>query len=129
MKNTPHTSPFKPHRSTLGAALTLALLCSAPWAQAQHAGHTPAAEGATASAPSAANPLPWVEAEVRRVDAAAGKLTLRHADIPNLDMPGMTMTFVVADRQWLTGLQPQDQVQVTLDKVQGQYTVTGLRRR
>lgn len=110
----------------LSTTLTVALLCTSAAAWSQHAGHTPAGEATAATAPAA---LPWVEAEVRRVDTATGKLTLRHADIPNLDMPGMTMAFAVADRQWLDGLQPQDRVLVTLDKVQGQYTVTGLRRR
>lgn len=110
-------------------ALTMALLCTSAAAWSQHAGHTPAGEATAATAATAPAALPWVEAEVRRVDTATGKLTLRHADIPNLDMPGMTMAFAVADRQWLDGLQPQDRVLVTLDKVQGQYTVTGLRRR
>ena len=33
----------------------------------------------------------WTEAEVRKVDREAGKITLRHGEIKNLDMPPMTM--------------------------------------
>lgn len=115
------------HRFAFSTALAVALLGSAPTAWSQHTGHDTAAPAASPG--TTVTPLPWVDAEVRRVDVATGKLTLRHADVPNLDMPGMTMAFAVADRQWLSGLQAQDRVQVTIDKVQGQYTVTGLRRR
>lgn len=121
MKRHPHLA--------LSAGLIVALLGSAPVAWSQHTGHDTAAPPAAPTATSGtAAVLPWVDAEVRRVDAATGKLTLRHADVPNLDMPGMTMAFAVADRQWLAVLKPGDRIQVTVDKVQGQYTVTGLRR-
>ena len=36
-------------------------------------------------------------AEVRKVDREAKKITLKHEDIKNLDMPGMTMVFQVKD--------------------------------
>ncbi len=45
-----------------------------------------------------------VAAEVRKVDAAQHKLTLRHEAIAHLDMPPMTMVFEVreaADRKLL----------------------------
>jgi Cu/Ag efflux protein CusF len=35
--------------------------------------------------------------EIKRVDTAQNKLTIKHGDIANLDMPGMTMVFEVAD--------------------------------
>jgi Cu(I)/Ag(I) efflux system periplasmic protein CusF len=56
-----------------------------------------------ASALSATAPTP-VAAEVRKVDAAQHKLTLRHEAIAHLDMPPMTMVFEVreaADRKLL----------------------------
>ena len=37
------------------------------------------------------------EAEVRKVDLDAKKITLKHGPIKNLDMPGMTMVFQVKD--------------------------------
>lgn len=116
-------SPTRRAHWVASIALSLSMGLTASLAQAQHAGHDHAA---TPSA-SASN-LPWVSAEVRKVDAANGKVTLKHADVPNLDMPGMTMSFAVADRQWLQGLKPGDAVNVTLDKVQGQYTVMSLKR-
>ena len=64
------------------------------------------------------------EAEVRKVDRDAGKLTLRHGEIKNLDMPPMTMVFVVKDRAQLEGLKAGDKVQFRAEKIGGTYTVT-----
>ena len=45
-----------------------------------------------ASGASAAG-MPLVDGEVRKVDLSKGLIVLRHGDIPNLAMPGMTMGF------------------------------------
>jgi Cu/Ag efflux protein CusF len=109
------------------ASLSIALLACAlagP-ALAQHEHH---GQGANPGAAAPATPaLPPTQAEVRRVDAASGKLTLQHGPIQNLDMPPMTMVFAVKERQWLDGLKPGDRLVVTVDKVNGQYTVLSLR--
>jgi len=67
--------------------------------------------------------LPKVDAEVRRVDAGAGKITLRHGEIPNLDMPPMTMVFQVPDPALLDGIRPGDRLLITADRVDGAFTV------
>lgn len=72
--------------------------------------------------------LPTAEAEVRRVDLQAGKVSLRHGDIPNLDMPPMTMVFQVKDATWLQQIKVGDKVRFTADKVNGTYTVMSLER-
>lgn len=66
------------------------------------------------------------EGEVRKVDAAAGKITLKHEAIKNLDMPPMTMVFRVKDPAWLAKLQPGDKVRFAAQKEDGQFTVTTL---
>ena len=43
--------------------------------------------------------------EVRKIDKEAGKVTLRHDKIENLDMPGMTMVFKVKDKSMLDNIQ------------------------
>ncbi len=70
--------------------------------------------------------LPWVNAEVRRIDTATSKITLRHEDIPNLDMNGMTMVFQVKDPALLTAVKAGDKVRFTVDKVNGAYVVQGI---
>jgi Cu(I)/Ag(I) efflux system periplasmic protein CusF len=68
------------------------------------------------------------EAEVRKVDKAQGKLTLKHAEVKHLDMPPMTMVFRVSDPALLDGLAVGDKLRVDIAKVDGQYTVTALRK-
>ncbi|AYQ28834.1 MULTISPECIES: copper-binding protein [unclassified Polaromonas] len=67
--------------------------------------------------------LPPTEGEVRKVDKEAGKVTLKHGEIKNLDMPGMTMVFQVKDRALLDKVEAGDPVSFTADKVNGAYTV------
>ena len=66
------------------------------------------------------------DAEVRKVDKAQGKLTLRHGEIKNLDMPPMTMVFRVKDAKMLDGLAEGSKVKIAVEKVDGQYTVVQL---
>lgn len=72
--------------------------------------------------------LPLVDAEMRRVDTRANKLSLRHAEIPNLDMPPMSMVFQVADPALLDGLKAGDRLRVTVDQIDGAYTVLSIER-
>jgi len=65
-----------------------------------------------------------VDGEVRKIDKAQGKVTLRHGPITNLDMPGMTMVFKVTDAKMLEEINEGDKVQFAADKVNGVYTVT-----
>lgn len=64
------------------------------------------------------------EAEVRRVDRDAGKLTLKHGPIPNLEMPAMTMVFRVQEAGMLDVVKAGDKVSFQADKINGQYVVT-----
>ncbi|RYY92839.1 MAG: copper-binding protein [Comamonadaceae bacterium] len=90
-----------------------------PAAEADHgAHHAPAAPVSTA--------VPQSEGEVRRVDRAAGKVTLRHGPLLNLDMPAMTMVFTAADRRLLDGLKVGDKVRFTADRQDETYRVTAI---
>ncbi|MGJ7611772.1 MULTISPECIES: copper-binding protein [unclassified Variovorax] len=70
--------------------------------------------------------LPSVEGEVRKVDTDAKKITLKHGDIPNLEMTGMTMVFRVSDPALLTQVKPGDKVRFTAEKVDGALTVMSM---
>ena len=105
--------------SLLPLALLALGLNTAPPALAQGTAATPAA-AASASA------LPLVDAEVRRVDPATGKVTLKHGDIPNLDMTGMTMVFVARQPAQLTGLKAGDKVRFRADVIKGVYTAVDI---
>lgn len=88
---------------------------------AQPAGHV-AHHDAQSASPGAAAVM--TDGEVRKVDKDAGKITLKHGPIPNLEMPDMTMVFRVKDAAMLDAVKAGDKVRFTADKVGGQYTVT-----
>ena len=75
-----------------------------------------------ASAPAAAAS----EAVVRKVDPSAGKITLRHGPIANLDMPPMTMVFRVSEPALLGNVKAGDTVRFSAEKIGGAYTVTAI---
>jgi Cu(I)/Ag(I) efflux system protein CusF len=64
------------------------------------------------------------EGEVRKVDKAANKITLKHGPIPNIDMPAMTMVFQAKDPAMLAKLKAGDKVKFEAQKLGDVYTVT-----
>ena len=80
------------------AALMGTTLCSLP-VLAQGMDHSKMAQAAK---PTAAADM--TEGEIRKVDKDAKKLTIKHGEIKNLDMPPMTMVFQVKDASVLETL-------------------------
>jgi len=80
-----------------------------------------------ASAPSAFAQSALVNGQVTKIDAAQGKITLRHEPIKNLDMDSMTMVFRV-DPTMLKGVKVGDKVKFEADRVNGQLTVTKIQK-
>jgi Cu/Ag efflux protein CusF len=68
----------------------------------------------------------FTEGEVRKVDKSAAKITLKHGEIKNLDMPPMTMVFGVKDKALLDTVKAGDKVKFTADKDGGGYVVTSI---
>ncbi len=81
---------------------------------------------ALAGAGAFAADLPTAEAEVRRVDTAANKISLKHGEIKNLDMPPMSMVFRAKDPKVIEGLAVGDKIRFTAEKINGQYTLTSV---
>lgn len=109
------------------ALLATALLSGPALAQPKaddHSAHTPA--GAATPAASAADRADMADGEVRRIDKDAGKLTLRHGEIRNLDMPAMTMVFQVKDPALLDKVRVGDKVKFRAEKAAGGYVVTAI---
>ncbi|MBP0600216.1 copper-binding protein [Herbaspirillum sp. LeCh32-8] len=82
----------------------------------------------SALAAAAQDSRPPVDGEIRKVDAAAGKLTIRHADIPNLQMAGMTMVFKAAP-ELVARAKEGEKISFTADRVDGALTVMSLQER
>ena len=66
------------------------------------------------------------DGEVRKVDKEARKITLKHGEIKNLDMPGMTMVFQVENPALLDKVKVGDKVKFSAAKTGGAYVVTAL---
>ncbi len=80
----------------------------------------------TASAVFAQAALPTTEAEVRKIDLDAKKITLKHGEIKNLEMPPMSMVFQVKDPAMLEKIKAGDKVLFTADKINGAFTVMSI---
>lgn len=76
-----------------------------------------------AQAPAASSASAMTDAEVRKVDKDAGKITLRHGEIRNLRMPPMTMVFQVKDKAMLDRVKTGDKVRFAADRVGGAFTI------
>ena len=66
------------------------------------------------------------QAEVRKIDAANLKITLRHGPLANIGMPPMTMVFTVQDGAELEGLKVGDKVQFVAQQQGSQFVATEL---
>jgi Cu(I)/Ag(I) efflux system periplasmic protein CusF len=68
-----------------------------------------------------------VDGEVRRVDKAAGKITLRHGELKQLDMSPMTMVFEVSDKALLDSVKAGDKVKFKVISKDGKMIVTEMK--
>jgi len=75
-----------------------------------------------AALPALADEL--TEGVIRKVNKDAGKLTIKHGEIKQLDMPPMTMVFQVKDPAMLDQVKAGDKVRFAVESKGGAMTVT-----
>lgn len=78
----------------------------------------------TTSTPPAQTATDVIDGEVRKIDRDARKITLRHGEIKQLDMPAMTMVFQVKDPAMLDRLKAGDKVRFRAEGSGGAFTIT-----
>ena len=78
-----------------------------------------------ATATTTAN-LKLTRGEVRKIDLEAGKVTIKHEAIENLEMPGMTMVFKAGKPELLTSVKAGDTILFRAEKVAGAITVVDI---
>jgi Cu(I)/Ag(I) efflux system protein CusF len=100
-------------KRVLGAAFA-ALLLAAPLSHADDPKAASAAQGR------------MTEGEVRKIDKEQGKLTVKHGEIRNLEMPAMTMVFRVKDKALLDKVKEGDKIKFSADKIDGNFTITAI---
>ena len=75
---------------------------------------------------STAEKAPMADGEVKKIDKERGKVTIKHGEIKNLDMPGMTMVFGIQDPAMLQRIKAGDKIKFSAENIKGKLTVTTL---
>ncbi|MDG0855817.1 copper-binding protein [Roseateles puraquae] len=104
-----------PLAAFVGLALTAGAALSLP-VRAQTMDHS--------KMPSTGIAAELTDGEVKKVDKDTKKITIKHGEIKNLEMPGMTMVFQVKDPAWLDQVKAGDKVRFKADKINGAIVVT-----
>ena len=74
--------------------------------------------------PPAATPM--IGGEIRRIDRAGGRVTIRHDEIAHLDMPPMTMVFQASPASLLEGLATGNRIRFRVERSSGALVVTAI---
>ena len=93
---------------------------------AQAAGHAGAPMVTASAAATTKSDLPLADGEIRKVDLESKKITIKHGEIKNLDMPGMTMVFQVKALALLDKIKVGDKVKFSAEKLAGAIVVTDI---
>jgi Cu/Ag efflux protein CusF len=71
-----------------------------------------------------------VDGTVKKVDEAAGKITIQHGPLKKFDMKdGMTMVFRVNDPAMLKQVKAGDKIRFEPERVNGQFTVMKIEKK
>jgi Cu(I)/Ag(I) efflux system periplasmic protein CusF len=80
-------------------------------------------------APAVFAQSPLADGQVIKIDAAAGKITIKHGPLQQFGMDeGMTMVYRAADPSMLTAVKAGDKIKFAPDRVNGQFTVTKIEK-
>ena len=111
------------------ALASLAMGCAMAFSATSHAaGDMSHADTSSAAQQSADAENSMSHGEIKKVDTAAGKLTIKHGPLDNLGMGAMTMVFKVNDPALLSQVKAGDKVDFIADEVNGALTVVKLRK-
>lgn len=104
-------------------AVTLFISLTAPLSMAQTGADVSAAAPANKATPATS---PMSEGEVKKIDKASGKITIKHGPLANLGMPGMTMVFRVKNPAMLEQVKSGDKIRFNVEKMNGALTVVAI---
>lgn len=80
----------------------------------------------TSTDTTAIQPSVLTAGEIKRVDLDGGKVTIKHGEIKNLDMPPMTMVFVAKDRSQLSTLKVGQRVHFVASNEAGKFIASDM---
>ena len=89
-----------------------------------------AAVALTTAAPTTATAQSdLIDGQVTKVDASAGKITIKHGPLKKFDMDdGMTMVFRAGDPAMLKAVKAGDRIKFVPERINGQFTVTRIQK-
>lgn len=70
--------------------------------------------------------IEYTTGKIKKIDAKAGKVTIIHGPLVNLDMPAMTMVFR-ANKAMVARMSEGQEIEFVADRVKGKLTVTSLK--
>ena len=80
---------------------------------------TPAKQGDARSDPSGE----MAQGEIQKIDKDTGRLTIKHGEIKNLGMPGMTMVFATKDKSMADKVKTGDNIRFRAVNENGKFIV------
>ena len=108
-------------------ALLLVSTLLAGAVSAHAASHAGASMGSDAKKETTVTaPTDLADGEIRKIDMDNKKITIKHGEIKNLDMPGMTMVFQVKDVALLGKAKAGDKVRFKAEKSGTNFVVTDI---
>ena len=72
------------------------------------------------------HPAAMTDGEIKKLDVANGKVTIKHGDILHMDMPGMTMVFTAKDKALLDKVKVGDKIRFMASHEDGKMMVTDI---
>ncbi len=69
----------------------------------------------------------YTKGVVKKVDLNARKVTVKHEELKNLDMPAMTMVFRISQDEILDQLQVGQDIEFVAERIEGKLTMTNVR--
>jgi Cu/Ag efflux protein CusF len=69
----------------------------------------------------------YTKGVVKKVKPEDSKVTIIHEELVNLEMPAMTMVFVVSDPAMIEKMTPGAEIEFVADRVDGKLTVVKLK--
>ena len=104
--------------------IVFALIASAAHAQSPMSSGSGAMPMGEAKKEAAKPSTEMADGEIRKVDKEARKITIKHGEIKNLEMPGMTMVFQVKDAAMLDTVKAGDKIRFKAESAGGAIVVT-----
>ena len=110
--------------AVVSAVILSPLAPTTTWASGDHNDKHHAAPTVASTVGDGSNAASMSDGEVRKIDKDTKKITLKHGELKNLEMPAMTMVFQVKDAALLDKVKVGDKVKFKAEKAASGFAVS-----